>query len=236
MTDRSLEETENMRLQTTKIESNVIRIIIVDDHPIVREGLRVLLSRETGVEVCGDAGTAAEALTLIGSESPHQAIVDVLLEDGNGRDLIRSIRVLDQSVRILACSMYDERLYAERAIAAGAMGYVNSRASISTIIEAIRAVMAGEVYLSDRMKQHIIDRCAASGPIRQETPGKTLSNRELEIFRLIGHGMTTSEIGGLLNLCPRTMETHRQNIRGHLQLDSTHNLSREAAQWVQANG
>ncbi len=213
-----------------------IRIIIVDDHPIVREGLRILLGRDSRFDVCGDVGTAAEALELIAATAPHLAIVDVLLDDENGLDLIRKIKGLHQNIRIVACSMYDDLLYAERALGVGAMGYINKRTGISKITDAIRMVMAGEVFLSERMKQHILNRSVANGPLRLQTPIESLSNRELEIFRLIGHGMTTSQIGGLLKLNTKTIETHRKNIRRHLQLDGTHQLTREAAQWVLENG
>lgn len=222
--------------ENTNIPPKAFRIVIVDDHPIVREGLRVLLSREVDFNVCGDVGTALEALALIRSESPDAAIVDVVLGNESGLELIRDIKSLDIGVRILAYSMHDDLLYAERALAAGAMGYINKRNGIRSIIEALRMVMAGEVFLSDRMKQHIINRNIASGPIRQKTPIETLSNRELEIFRLIGQGMTTTEIGTQLTLSTKTIETHRQNIRRHLQLDNTHKLAREATQWVLENG
>jgi DNA-binding NarL/FixJ family response regulator len=213
-----------------------VRIIIVDDHPVVREGLRTLLDREVDFEVRGDAGTSSEALILIGSESPHLAIVDVMLGDENGLDLMHRIKSLNSNIRMLACSMYDERLYAERALAAGALGYINKRAVIAKIIEAIRMVMAGEVFLSESMKQRIISRNLASRPIPKREPIDALSNRELEIFRLIGHGMTTTQIAELLELSTKTIESHRASLKKHLKLDSVPRLIREAAHWVLENG
>lgn len=220
------------------ITGEVIRIVIVDDHPVVREGLRAMLGRESGFEVCGDAGAIAEAMELVRLQSPHLTVVDMLLDNENGMDLIRKIRGLNRNVRMLACSMYDDLLYAERALAAGAMGYVNKRAGMCKIIEAIRVVMAGDVFLSDRMKQHILNRTVTGAAILpgQHSPVEALSNRELEIFRLIGHGMSAAQIGGLLDLRSKTVDAHSQRIRRHLQLETSHQLIREAAQWVLENG
>jgi DNA-binding NarL/FixJ family response regulator len=227
-----------MNVVMPNIDGDVIRIVIVDDHQVVREGLRAVLSRESGFEVCGDAGAIDEAMELVSLHSPHLTVVDMLLDNENGMDLIRKITGLNRNVRMLACSMYDDLLYAERALAAGAMGYVNKRAGISKIIEAIHAVMAGQVFLSDRMKQHILNRTLNSAAILpgQSSPVEALSNRELEIFRLIGHGMSAVQIGGLLDLRTKTVDAHSQRIRRHLQLETSHQLIREAAQWVLENG
>lgn len=225
-----------MKKPHAPIESSVIRILLVDDHPIVREGFRALLQREPGFEVCGEVGTVKGAQELIAAQAPHLAIVDVLLGNESGVELIRGIQGINPSVRILACSIFDDRLYAERALAAGATGYINKRAAPSQLIEAIRSVMSGNVFLSESMKQHIIHRSVCRESLSLESPIETLSNRELEIFKLIGHGLTTAEISSRLLVSTKTIETHRQNIRRHLQLDNTHKLAREAAQWVLENG
>lgn len=218
------------------MKPKVFRIVVVDDHPVVREGLRALLSCEADFLVCGDAGTNADALNLIRAEAPDAVIVDVLLDHESGLDLIRDIKTLNPRVRVLAHSMHDDQNYAERALAAGAQGYINKREVPHKIIAALRMVLSGEVYLSERMKQHILQRSIAGNAPRQKTPIESLTNRELEIFRLIGKGLTTSEISDSLNLSTKTVETHRQNIRRHLQLDNTNKLAREATQWVLENG
>jgi len=233
---RNENKARNMFRQVKDGDGSTIRIMIVDDHPVVREGLRAAFDREVGFEICGDVGTASEALALIESQTPHLVSVDILLKDENGIDLIRSIKSLKRNIRILACSMYDEWLYAERALAAGAMGYINKGAGIRKIVEAIRMVMAGEIVLSERMRQHILGRNIDSRSNRQDSLIETLSNRELEIFRMIGHGMTTSQIGDRMQLSAKTIDSYSQNIRRRLHLENAQLLVREAVQWVLENG
>jgi DNA-binding NarL/FixJ family response regulator len=216
--------------------SGAVRILIVDDHASIREGLRAILSREPGIDVCGDAGDAMAAMKLVREESPTLAIVDISIGDESGLDLIRRIRELDATVRILAWSMYDDLLYAERALSAGAMGFINKREGTRTIVLAIRSIVAGNVYLSERMKNHMIHRSVGRKSPDSKTPIETLSNRELEVFRMIGNGLKTAEIAKSLHLSVKTVETHRQRIKRKLQLDDANKLVREAAQWVLENG
>lgn len=185
--------------QAATAENRATRVIIVDDHPVVREGLKALLSRVTGFEVCGDGGNRSEALTLIDTESPDLAIVDMMLGEENGLDLIRSIKEIKPSVRILACSMCDDLLYAEQALAAGAMGYINKRTGLKWITEALRMVMAGEFFLNETVKQRIIGRHFAGVEFRRNSTAGYSANQEPEVFRLIGQGMRTLEIGGMLS-------------------------------------
>ena len=208
----------------------------MDDHAAIREGLCLLLSREPGFEVCGDASSVVTALNLVRTESPTVAIVDISIGDESGLELIRRIKETDGTVRILAWSMYDDLLYAERALRAGAMGFINKRESTRKVVEAIRAIKAGDVYLSERMKNHMLSRSIGGRPAGKKTPVETLSNRELEVFKLIGTGMTTAEISKSLHLSVKTVETHRQRIKGKLQLDDANKLVREATQWVLENG
>lgn len=222
--------------KTTWKSSNAIRILIVDDHAAIREGLCSLLEREPGFEVCGDAGTMTAALNLIRENSPTMAIVDISIGDESGLELIRRIKQADSSVRILAWSMYDDLLYAERALGAGAMGFINKRESTRKVVEAIRAIKAGDVYLSERMKNHMLHRSVGGRPTAKKTPVETLSNRELEVFKMIGNGLTTAEISKSLHLSVKTVETHRQRIKGKLQLEDANKLVREATQWVLENG
>ncbi len=212
-----------------------VRILIVDDHASAREGLSLILNREPGLEVCGDAGTAAAALKLVSELSPTLAIVDISIGDESGLDLIRRIKELDDSVRILAWSMYDDLLYAERSLGAGAMGFINKREGTREIIKAILVIKAGDVYLSERMKNHFLQRCVGSRAPTTKNPIETLSNRELEVFRMIGNGMKTSVIAKQLHLSVKTVETHRHRIKIKLQMDDANKLIREATQWVLEN-
>jgi DNA-binding NarL/FixJ family response regulator len=221
--------------KTRKLSSG-IRIAIVDDHAAIREGLRTLLEREQSFEVCGDVGTVTDALNLVRLESPNVAIVDISIGDESGLDLIRRIRELDDKVCVLAWSMYDDLLYAERALGAGAMGYINKREGIRKIVDAVRVVKAGDVYLSEQMKNHMLHRSIGGRSTAKKTPIETLSNRELEVFRMIGKGMTTAEISKALHLSVKTVDTHRHRIKRKLQLDDANKLVREATQWVLENG
>ncbi len=212
------------------------RILIVDDHAAIREGLCSLLGREPGFEVSGDVGTIAAALDFIRLEPPTVAIIDISIGDESGLELIRRIRELNDTIRILAWSMYDDLLYAERALAAGAMGYINKRERFHKIVDAIRAIKDGDVYLSEPMKNHVLHRGIGGGSGNEKTPIETLSNRELEVFRMIGNGLTTAEISKALHLSVKTIETHRHRIKTKLQLDDANKLVREATQWVLENG
>jgi len=216
--------------------AGAIRILIVDDHAAIREGLGNLLSGEPDFEICGDASTVADALKLVGEKSPNVAIVDISIGDESGLDLIRRIRELDENVRILAWSMYDDLLYAERALGAGALGYINKREGTLELIAAIRTIKAGDVYLSKRMANHMIHRSVGARPAPMKSPIETLSNRELEVFKMIGNGKTTAEIAKTLHLSVKTIETHRQRIKSKLQLGNASQLVREATQFVLENG
>jgi len=213
-----------------------VRILIVDDHASVREGLSLLLSREPALEICGDAGDSATALKLISELAPTLAIVDISIGDESGLDLIRRIKELDGRVRVLAWSMYDDLLYAERALGAGAMGFINKREGTQQIINAILVIKSGNVYLSERMKNYLLQRSVGSRVPMLKQPIETLSNRELEVFRMIGNGMKTKIIAKQLHLSVKTVETHRHRIKIKLQMDDANKLSREATQWVLENG
>ena len=163
---------------------------------------------------------------------PDLVIVDISLKQGNGIELIKRIKARCPATRIIVLSMHDESLYAERALRAGAMGYVNKQAPARSIIDAIREVLDGKLYLSENMTQRIMRRALNGGDVPGRSPIDTLSDRELEVFELIGQGLTTGELAQRLHLSPRTIETYRQRLKLKLQLDSAGQLSRAAVQWV----
>ena len=214
----------------------VAKILIVDDHPIVREGLTARIARQPDLKVCGEAEDVLDALEKVKATQPDLVIVDLSLKSGQGLDLIKRIKAKAPDTKMLVSSMYDEALYAERSLRAGAMGYINKQELSEKIIDAIRRVLAGKMYLSPLMTERLLQRAVGGGA---QLPGplvETLSDRELEIFKLIGKGMTTRQIAGDLHLSVKTVETHRENIKSKLGLPNSAELSREAVQWVMENG
>ncbi len=212
------------------------RILIVDDHPAVREALSLRVGRHADLEVCGEAGGASEALELVAKTRPDVAVVDISLKSGNGLDLIRRIRTVDGNVRLLVWSMHSESLYAERALAAGALGYVNKDQVTERIIDAIRTVRTGRLYKSESISERLVQR--AVGRRLGEaatTPLEALADRELEVFMLIGQGARTAEIADRLGLSVKTVETYRDRIRQKLNLADGTELAYYATRWVLEN-
>jgi DNA-binding NarL/FixJ family response regulator len=213
------------------------RVLIVDDHPAVREALALRIGRQPDLEVCGEAADTSEALCLVADTQPDVAVVDITLKSGNGIDLIKRIKDRNDQVRILVWSMHSESLYAERALRAGALGYINKDQATGRIVEAIRRVLAGKVYLSDAMTERMLQRAVGAG--REEitrSPLEVLADRELEVFRLIGQGVKTAEIAERLHLSVKTVETYRDRIRQKLDLSDGTMLVHYATQWVLENG
>jgi DNA-binding NarL/FixJ family response regulator len=213
------------------------RILIVDDHPAVREALASRIGRQPDLEVCGEAADMAEALRLVADTQPDLAVVDISLKSGTGIDLIKRIKDRNNSILMLVWSMHSESLYAERALRAGALGYINKDQATDKIIEAIRRVLEGKVYLSDAMAEKMLHRAVGGG--RKEatrSPLDALADRELEVFRLIGQGVKTAEIAERLHLSVKTVETYRDRIRQKLDLSDGTQLAHFATQWVLENG
>jgi DNA-binding NarL/FixJ family response regulator len=207
------------------------RVLIVDDHPVTQHGLAELINAEPDLMACGAAGDIAEAIEQIEHCRPDAAIIDLSLRDGSGIALIEQVKSRYPEMRMLVSSMYDESLFAERVMRAGAMGYINKQETTEKLIFAIRQVLLGEVYLSPRMANRLL-RCVVRGSLGSDNPIDGLSNRELEVFELIGQGMTTKQIAGRLHLSPKTIETHREKIKGKLALRNSAELSCRAVQWV----
>jgi len=208
------------------------RVLIVDDHPAVREGLAVRIGSQADMEVCGEAGDVGEALKALGSSRPDVAVVDIKLKTGDGLDLVKRIKARDGSVRILVWSVYPDKLYAGRALKAGALGYINKEHTTGRIVEAIRRVREGNVYLSEEMAQSLLSQAVGGSHSLRESPVEKLSDRELEVFRLIGEGLSGGELAKRLHLSRHTVDTHRQRIKEKLDLATAAELTQTATRWV----
>lgn len=206
------------------------RILIVDDHPLVRAGLAGLIEPEKDLEICGEAGSTRAALSAVRELDPDLVMVDLSLSDGNGIELIKRLKVHYPALKILVVSMHDESLFAERAINAGALGYVNKHEATEHIVDAIRQVLAGKIYLSANMVERVINGFAKKKDTGTSSV-EDLSDRELEVFGLIGEGLSTSRIAERLHLSVKTVETHREKIKRKLQLATGGELVRHAVQW-----
>ena len=213
-----------------------VRILIVDDHPLVRHGLAQLIAGEPDLEVCGEAADAGDALRKVKTSRPHLVIVDISLKTGHGVELIKQIRAHDEQIKLLVLSMHDESVYAERVLHAGALGYVNKREAPQTMIRAIRDVLAGKVHLSSQVSDSMLHRMVDRGETLERSAMDCLTDRELEVFELIGDGKTTREIAAALHLGIKTVETHREHIKTKLNLRNAAELTRRAVQWVMEKG
>jgi DNA-binding NarL/FixJ family response regulator len=213
--------------------TGVARVLIVDDHPIVREGLAVRIAGQPDLEVCGAAGDVPGALALVDAVRPDVAVVDISLKDGSGIDLIKRIKARSAPVAVVVWSMHPEGLYAERALRAGALGYVNKARDTEEILRAIRTVLAGKLHLSDELSEQLVSRLVGRGERDANgSPVETLSDRELEAFELIGRGLATEEIARSMHVSPKTVETYRARIKQKLGLHRAAELVQHATQWV----
>lgn len=211
------------------------KIAIIDDHPMIRSGLAGRISIESDLRVCGEADNVPDALQLIERTQPDLAVVDISLAEGNGIDLVKRVHSKGDPVQFLVWSVYPEDLYADRAFRAGAHGYITKDAATDTIIDAIRQVLDGHIYASPKLTRHLLVRNLRGQSGNADSPLDELSDRELEVFTLIGEGRSTQEIAGDLKLSPNTVETYRSRIRQKLDLDSSAQLTRSAMQWVLEN-
>lgn len=212
------------------------RVLIVDDHPAVREALILRISRHPDLQVCGEASELEEALRLVAERQPDVAVIDIGLKTANGLDLIKRLKARNESVRVLVWSMYQESLYAERVLQAGAFGYITKDQATERIVEAIRRVLEGKIYLSEAMTEKVLTRVRAGGtPGQGFRPEERLSDRELEVFRLIGDGLDTQQIATQLNVSPKTIETYRFRMKEKLNLEDGKELLRRAMLWVEQN-
>jgi DNA-binding NarL/FixJ family response regulator len=208
------------------------KVLIVDDHPVVRLGLAEVINREADLTVCGEAADVTEAMRKIDATKPDVVVIDITLEGESGIELIEHIQARWPAIKTLVSSAHDERVFAGRVLRAGAMGYVSKREALTKIVEALRQVLRGEVYLSPQMATLLLKRVAAGKPMDLD-PVEALSNRELQVFEMIGQGLTTLEIARKLQVSPKTVESHREAAKMKLNLRNSAQLNRRAFQWVQ---
>lgn len=207
-----------------------IKILLVDDHPLVREGLINLIHQQPDLEVCGEAANQPQALELVGNTQPDVVMVDISLENGSGLDLMKSIKGMHPNVAMLALSMHDESLYAERALRAGARGYLMKREAAKKVIQGIRAVLAGELFVSEKVAALMAERFV-EGRTTAVSPVEHLSDRELEVFQLLGRGKNTRQIAEHLHVGFKTVQAYCARIKEKLQLANATELLRAAIQW-----
>jgi DNA-binding NarL/FixJ family response regulator len=219
-------------MDSTGFLSRKHRVLVVDDHPVVRYGYVQLIGQEADMEVCGEAAGVTDALRMAEVQRPDAAIVDISLDGEDGIELIEYIQSRWPAVKILVASNHDEETFAGRVLRAGAKGYICKREPMPKIIEAVRQVLRGEIYLSPHMATSLLQRAAAGKPLTSN-PVETLSNRELQVFEMIGQGLNTVQIAEKLQLSPKTVESHRKLIKMKLNLRTAAQLSRAAFQWVQ---
>jgi DNA-binding NarL/FixJ family response regulator len=206
------------------------RIFIVEDHPIVRHGFRLLLQAQPDMEVCGEAAESGLALQLIQETRPDLVVLDISIEGRNGIELVKEISTAGWCRHLLVSSMHDELLYAERALRAGAMGYVQKSEGVDKLLLAIRQVLEGRIYISPRVSSRLFRMTL--GKESSGDPAAMLSDRELAVFELIGRGRTVRQIAQQLHLSRKTIETYREHLRSKLGLQTSHELFREAVLWV----
>jgi DNA-binding NarL/FixJ family response regulator len=213
------------------LPETVQRILIVDDHPMMREGLRALIAREQGLGVCGEAETVSKALEAVATLRPDLVLIDITLPGRNGLELIKDLRAINPSLPILVISMHDESLWAERALRAGARGYVMKRETGPVMVAAIRKVLEGRLHVNEAVSTRILESLAGRGS--HASPIAQLSDREFEVFQLIGRGKGTVEIAEALHLSPKTVEAHRAKIKEKLELKTVPELISFACRWLE---
>lgn len=212
-------------------KKKVRRVLIVDDHPIVRQGLRRLIDQEEDLSVCGEAETVRDARAAIKEHNPDAIIVDISLKQGDGIELVRDARAHYPTLPILVLSMHDETIYAERMLSAGANGYIMKQAASEQFLVAVRRVLEGGIYVSEAVGNSMIQKFASGGSYISSNPIDRLSNRELQILHLIGKGSSTRETAEALNLSIKTVESHRQRIKRKLNLTTGAQLVQYAVNW-----
>jgi len=207
------------------------KIVLVDDHPLVREWLTNLIHQQPDLVVCGEAETASIALTVIAATEPEVAIVDISLKDSSGIELIKNLKAIHPDVAVVVLSMHDERLYAERSLRAGARAYIMKRETTKNVIAAIRRVLEGKLYLSEKLAASFAEKFVDGPAINFGSPVEQLSDRELEVFQLLGEGYETRQVAESLHLSMKTVQAYCARIKEKLKLANATELLREAIRW-----
>jgi DNA-binding NarL/FixJ family response regulator len=210
---------------------NKIKVLLVDDHPLVRDGLVALINSQPDLEICGAAGSESQALELVSVVRPDVAVVDISLETGSGLELLKSIRAAHPAVKTIVLSMHDETHYAERALHAGARGYVMKRDATTKVIAGIRAVHAGQLFISEKISALMAEKFVGGRASAGSTPAEVLSDRELQVFELLGQGMGTRQIADHLHVGFKTVQAYHARIKEKLQLANATELMRAAVRW-----
>lgn len=212
------------------------RVFIVDDHPITRQGVRMVVDREADMVICGEAGNTALGIELISRSVPDLVIIEIALKNGSGLELVKNLKTLLPDLPVLVMSIHDETLYAERSLRAGARGYIMKREASEKVVVAIRRVLSGDLYLSEKMKEKMLHRLVKSRHDEVVFTIDTLSDRELEVFQLIGNGYSTRQIAAKLSLSIKTIDSYREHLKLKLRLGKGADLVRYAIQWVRSEG
>lgn len=222
--------------QTARSAPKPTRILLVDDHPLVRERLAEIINRETDLAVCGEAEDRHQAIDAIKCDNPGLVIIDLTLKNSDGLELIKDIHVRWPKLLTLVVSMHDESLYAERVIRAGARGYITKQEATRNILLAVRQVLEGSIYLNEKTATQIINHLTAPARARGATPAEVLADRELQVFELTGRGLNTRQIAERLHLGVKTIETYRARIRQKLNIKDPNELLPLAISWAHKNG
>lgn len=209
-----------------------IRITIVEDHPLMQKGMQMTLQAEADMEVVGLAATAEEAIDIINEQSPDVAIVDISLPGMNGIELIKALSLNREGLRVLVVSRHEEELFAERAVRAGASGYIMKINAGEQIVDAVRKIVSGGIYLSEKISSRMLMNLAGSSGVKKMSPYEMLSDRELSVFRMLGQGKPTREIARRLHISSKTVDTYKARIREKMDLADGSELLQQAVQWV----
>lgn len=212
------------------------RILIVDDHPFMRAGLAQLIDRQPDMRVCREAGNPAEALQALAREVPDLVLTDITMPGRSGAEFIKDLLALHPGLPVLVISMHDEAIYAERMLRAGTRGYIMKEAGGEALLAALRQVLSGQLYLSGKLSARLLETLTGGQPRGSTSPIAKLTDREFEVFRLIGQGKSTHDIAAQLHLSTKTVDVHRANIKGKLGITDGTALVRHAVRWVETQG
>ncbi len=210
------------------------RLLLIDDHPIMRHGLAQLIRAESDLEVCGEAGTATEGLQMVIKKKPDLVVVDLTLPDKHGLEFIKDMQIQHPHTLLLVLSMHDESLYAERVLRAGARGYVMKETAADTLIQAVRRVLGGGIYLSEKMSNILLEMVTGNRKQAHQSSLEILTDRELEVLQIIGLGKGTRQIADQLHISVRTVDAHRAHLKEKLQLPDGNALVRYAVRWMES--